>query len=544
MENQFEMIPKEKFAFVQSDQFLHDKKLQTKARSYLADALIRFRKNKSSVVAAFILGFLILFALFVPLLSPYTIDDRDPENRYVNYEPYIPSIAKLNWGIFDGSTTIESVKEADLKRYEAMGIESGMNPLIKMLDISGYDVKPTKNWVTGEITYENIPIYSASVNHYYLRGMENSITFSKKDMEAIIAWQNETGIRVVYPWVDLNDLGAKVSDDQTAPNVWYKITDEKGTPALDADGNFIPAYCTNKSLEAWEYTGKRVEGDDGSYIYAIGVNRGEDGNFSSCRARINYYNYYIYKMGHEPLYVFGTDNLCRDLFTAIGFGARFSLLFAVIVSLINLTIGAVYGAIMGYYGGKVDLIMDRVIDILDGMPFIVCCTLFTLHLQSDLENFFSTTFGISNMGTVTAFLLAFIATGWTGMAALTRKQFYRFKGQEYVMAARTLGASDKRLIFKHIFPNSLGTIITSCALVIPGVISSEMNLTYLNIIDLSDFAGTSIGELMNMGQQGSQYHPHALFFPALFVALLLICFNLFGNGLRDAFNPSNRGVDD
>lgn len=112
------------------------------------------------------------------------------------------------------------------------------------------------------------------------------------------------------------------------------------------------------------------------------------------------------------------------------------------------------------------------------------------------------------------------------------------------LAARTLGASDRRLMFKHIFPNSLGTIVTSCVLVIPGVISSETSLTYLGIINLSDFAGTSIGTLMSQGQSSMTTSPHAMFFPALFVSLLLICFNLFGNGLRDAFNPSTRGVED
>ena len=112
------------------------------------------------------------------------------------------------------------------------------------------------------------------------------------------------------------------------------------------------------------------------------------------------------------------------------------------------------------------------------------------------------------------------------------------------MAARTLGASDWRLMFKHIFPNSLGTIVTSCALVIPSVISSETSLTYLGIVNISAFAGTSIGTLLSQGQTSISSSPHAMFFPALYFALLLIAFNLFGNGLRDAFNPSTRGVED
>ena len=227
----------------------------------------------------------------------------------------------------------------------------------------------------------------------------------------------------------------------------------------------------------------------------------------------------------------GTDEYGRDLFDAIGTGARFSLVFAVLVSAINLTIGAIYGAIQGYYGGAIDLTMDRISDILSGVPSIVVMTLFKLHLAQKI-------------GVLPSVLFAFVLTGWIGMAALTRKQFYRFKSQEYIMAARTLGASDKRLMFKHIFPNSLGTMVTSCALVIPGVISSETSLTYLGIINLSSVVGTSIGELMECGQRAMAAAPHAMLFPALFISLLLISFNLFGNGLRDAFNPSTRGVED
>ena len=231
------------------------------------------------------------------------------------------------------------------------------------------------------------------------------------------------------------------------------------------------------------------------------------------------------------MYIFGTNELGQDLFTAIGIGARFSIVFAIVVSAINLTIGAIYGAIQGYYGGYVDLTMYYISDVLSGVPFIVTVTLFQLYLAE-------------KVGVAGSFLFAFVLTGWLGMAALTRKQFYRFKSQEFVLAARTLGASDWRLMFKHIFPNSLGTIITSCALIIPGVIGSETTLTYLGIINLSELVGTSIGVLMAQGQTSMTTAPHAMFYPALFLSLMLICFNLFGNGLRDAFNPSMRGAED
>ena len=127
-------------------------------------------------------------------------------------------------------------------------------------------------------------------------------------------------------------------------------------------------------------------------------------------------------------------------------------------------------------------------------------------------------------------------------------QFYRFKNQEYVLAARTLGASDARIMFKHIFPNGLGTIVTGAALVIPSMIYSETSLSYLGIINLEAGELTSVGTLINAGQKafqmGELYLAYVALFPCVFLALMMLSFNLFGNGLRDAFNPSLRGSED
>lgn len=184
----------------------------------------------------------------------------------------------------------------------------------------------------------------------------------------------------------------------------------------------------------------------------------------------------------------------------------------------------------GYYGGWVDLTMDRIADVLSGVPFMVVTTLFQLHLAK-------------TVGPVWSLIFAFILTGWIGMAQRVRMQFYRFKGQEYILAARTLGASDYRLMFKHIFPNSLGTIITGSVLVIPGVIFSESSLTYLGIVNLESSTMTSVGTMLANGKNYLSTDPYIILFPALFIALLEISFNLFGNGLRDAFNPSLRGAE-
>ena len=509
MENQFSHIPPEKFAFVQKDADIHDQKLETKSRGYFADAMVRFKKNESSVVAAYILLFLAIFAVVSPLISPY--DVREMDKRYVNAPPYVESLAKMGWSLFNGAVTHDSQNEASMDYWRGIAQETGHDPL---LGIISKQVKTVKS--RGK-TVENAT-YKIRTNKYFEIGMVYMV-LSYEEFTAIQRFQDETGLQVIYPYVDPKDI----KDITNNPNIWYKVSDAKGTPVKDENGGFIPVYSTNSASEGAPYTSIRIAGDDGSYIYSTRKS-------GAVQCRIEYYNYYQYVNGHAPQYYFGTNEKGQDLFCAIGMGARFSLIFAIVVSVIRFILGTIYGAIEGYYGGAVDMVMERISDVLSGIPFIVATTLFQLHLAQ-------------KVGTVPSFLFAYIATGWIGMAALVRKQFYRFKGQEYVLASRTLGASDWRLMFRHIFPNSLGTIITSCAMMIPGVIGSETSLTYLGIVNLSDFVGTSIGELMSLGQHSMTSSPHAMFFPALFFSLLMISFNLFGNGLRDAFNPTTRGED-
>lgn len=287
------------------------------------------------------------------------------------------------------------------------------------------------------------------------------------------------------------------------------------------------AIMTALNYAAPEYTSTRVEGDDGSFAYCKVGGSETSRNYS---VRISLYNYFRYKFGFEPEFFFGTNTKGQDILTRLASGARFSFILAIGVSSINMLIGAIYGAIQGYFGGAVDLVMDRISDVLNNVPFMVVTALFQLHLAK-------------RVGPVVALIFAFVLTGWIGMAARVRMQFYRFKGQEYILAARTLGASDFRLMFKHIFPNSLGTIITGSVLVIPGMIFSESSMTYLGIVNLESSTMTSVGTMLANGRDQLQINPHIILFPALYVSMLMISFNLFGNGLRDAFNPSLRGTE-
>ena len=247
----------------------------------------------------------------------------------------------------------------------------------------------------------------------------------------------------------------------------------------------------------------------------------------SYRVRLDLFKflYHVYDV-EEPEFWFGSDPQGRDLFTELWNGARISLLIAFSVALINILIGIVWGSISGYFGGTVDLVMERVSDILAGLPFMAILTLLLLR--------YGNTPGVV--------IVAFTLTGWLGIASLTRAQFYRYKNREYVLAARTLGASDSRIIIRHIFPNAVGTLITSLVLYIPAVIFSESTYSFLGIINYADVI--SVGRLLSTGQSVMKESFYQVLFPSIFISLLMLSFNLFGNGLRDAFNPSLRGVEE
>ena len=505
---EFPKIPKEKFAFVSDKDIFLDEAPKTLARGYFGDALIRFKENRSSVVAFWILVFLVAFAFFAPVISPYSLKDQD--KIYTSFPAFVPFFAERGMTFLGGARVYDSQNDASMLYWEGIAEETDMDPVIDV--IKTYET-PAKRRGEDIVRYT----YDIRVNAYYALGNVYKV-LSYNEFDKIQAWQNETGIQVIYPYVHPRDI----RDIRNNPNLWYKVN-EKGVAEVDEDGDFIPVYATQKEDEGAPYDSLRIEGDDGSYIYSVKKS-------GAVQCRVNYYNYYRYQNGHEPFYLFGTSLLGMDMFCAIGMGARFSLIFAAVVALINMTIGIFYGSVQGYYGGAVDMALDRICDILSGVPFIIVATLFQQHLAQ-------------KVGVVPSFIFAFVLTGWIGVAALTRKQFYRFKGYEFVLAARTLGASDKRLMFKHILPNAAGTLITSCALVIPAVISSETALSYLGIVDLSSFAGTTLGTLLSQGNASATTAPHTILWPSVFLGLLMISFNLFGNGLRDAFNPATRGTE-
>lgn len=514
-------IPPEKFEFVHSGERIADKKFEDKPIGYFKDAWIRFRKNHASVVATIIIICIVLFAFLTPIFNT-RYNARFMDSYYAKKAPRALALRPL--GIFDGGTT-RTFSEKGLIKAIAIGVgaedydgrsvslgeglESYYQPMLKIGD-------PIEKRAGKKITLT----FNGKIDTYLEVGFMY-LSLEQAEYQRIVQWEKDNNLHVFYPLVEDNNYNADAKD----ANNWYKT--KKNVPVrINEKGKAEElTYSPDTVLE--DNYKRDAEGNLVYYEYAGG------GNFETAqyKVRVLYYNYYRYKNGFEPNYLLGTDSQGYDLALRMAGGIKLSLLVAICVSFINFIIGAVYGAIEGYYGGLTDLIMERISDILSGVPFIIVATLFQIHLAA-------------KVGAVPSLLFAFVLTGWIGTAARVRTQFYRFKNQEYVMAARTLGARDSRIIWKHIFPNSLGTIITSCALVIPGVINSESMLSYLGIVKLGSAGSTSLGTLLSDASSIWTNYPHLMIYPALILSLLMICFNLFGNGLRDAFNPSLRGVED
>ena len=531
-----EVIEKSDFEFVQTDEKLHDQKFETKPVSFLKDSIRRFAKNKASIVGGCIILLIILFSIFGPL----TVQSSDafkadfPNGYDATFKNVLPKAFEAGTGFWDGCEW-EDIPENSYYYYKYT--DANYPKIITDAEAPTIGVDP--------VTKEETKTYHCYVDTYAL-GIKTVSKLTEAQYNALVEYdlKDDNELTIVKPyfeysnWVEeyeyqleaegvssfqIMQITANLNSKyQSNDSIYYKLVATKNdqgqytnqvVPLLDANGSVVPLYSVDSN---------------GDYMYGVNIN----GRYT---VRVDYLDYFEYKYGFIPKYYFGTNNLGQDLYLRTANGAAFSLLLGLCVTIINFLIGLVWGAIAGYYGGKVDLCMERLTDILSAIPSIVIMTLVSLNLKNNPS--------LGNIAPIVALLIGFVATGWIGTSATTRMQFYRYKGQEYVLASRTLGAKDRRLIFRHILPNAAGTLVTSTVLMIPSVIFSESTLTYLGIINLSLTTTTSLGTLLSEGQGVITSEPYLIVFPAIVISLLMISFNLFGNGLRDAFNTTLRGED-
>ncbi len=219
---------------------------------------------------------------------------------------------------------------------------------------------------------------------------------------------------------------------------------------------------------------------------------------------------------------FGTDSLGRDIFSRTWYGARISLFIGIAAALIDLVIGVIWGATAGYFGGRVDEYMMRIADILYGIPYLLVVILLMIVLPQ----------GLLTM------IIAMSLTGWINMARIVRGQVLQIKLSEFVLAARTLGSNNIKIMIRHLIPNTMGPILVTLTLTIPTAIFTEAFLSYLGLGVPAPLA--SWGTMSSEGLPSLVYYPWILFFPAFFICLVMMAFNVVGDGLSDALDPKEK----
>lgn len=230
----------------------------------------------------------------------------------------------------------------------------------------------------------------------------------------------------------------------------------------------------------------------------------------------------ISNQGPTRAHIFGLDQLGRDIFTRIWVGGRISITIGVVGTLIEILIGSIYGGISGYFGGKVDTVMMRIVEVITGIPYMIVVVLASIFFGQ----------GLGSM------IFALCITGWVSIARLIRGQVFQLKESEYVLASKVLGASPWRIITKHLIPNTIGIIIVYISFDIPSFIFAESFLSFVGLGIQPPM--TSWGAMCAFGQNQMDFYPHELIFPAIAICITMLAFNLLGDGLRDALDPRLR----
>ena len=632
------------FELVQENLKIHDKAFETKPTTFLKDAIKRFCKNKSSIVAFFIIGILVLLSIFLPIFSNKNITYVSVDESFL-----APKLFNVGTGFWDGTRKYTNIVYDEVNKVPADFYAPGVTNLKVLGDsyinttskygsggyavlvndtatnayMYSYPVQMSKegNYKVKVVMYD-LPNYNegaqaeyaiklrvaavddkgnSTFNFYDLRDFSKEYGTYEFDLSEVFE-QNNLDAAEASIYFDIKPV-VKNPEDRNAPKKSYVMVEQvlfsadetvsnfselETVSMIDANKALLLALDANKEKPVGYWTATATKNIYNvkvticeftydtyaepyclqEYVYApsdlndlrkkgycdyedndiagtfvvldedrcpvseiIDVRYTSKKPYKAIEVKCIVKKHLTYTHGGKeatytrvPKFLFGTDNQGHDVLKKSLAGLRTSLLLGVCTAAFCFAFGLVWGSISGYFGGTVDLLMERFCEILGGVPSTIVLTIAILKFGNNFVTFF----------------LALCLTGWMGVAGRTRTQFYRYKGREYVLASRTLGSSDLRLIFKHILPNSMGTIITGSVLMITSVIYSEATLAYLNL----GLQGTqSFGVMMSDNQQYLNSYSYLVLEPAIIISLLMISFNLFGNGLRDAFNPSLKGSE-
>lgn len=312
--------------------------------------------------------------------------------------------------------------------------------------------------------------------------------------------------------MDTNDITVMSSPVDLKPEDFRKIgSDEKQAEVIQRE-----------SLSAWRDAWRRLRANKMA-MTALGV-LGLIVIAAIVGPMISKYNYYsndLLNTNQKPSaeHWFGTDDLGRDMFVRTWYGARISLIVGLAAAMIDLFIGVIYGGIMGYFGGRVDNIMNKFSEILYAIPYLLVTILLLVVMEPSLPTI----------------ILALTITGWINMSWIVRGEIMQLKSREFVLASRSMGAGWRRLLFRHLLPNAMGPIIVTVTLSVPNAIFAEAFLSFLGLGVQAPIA--SLGSMINDALTGWLYYPWRMLFPAILISLTMLSFNIFGDGLRDALDP-------
>ncbi|MDQ0088419.1 oligopeptide transport system permease protein [Paenibacillus anaericanus] len=312
--------------------------------------------------------------------------------------------------------------------------------------------------------------------------------------------------------MDTNDITVMSSPVDLKPEDFRKIgSDEKQAEVIQRE-----------SLSAWRDAWRRLRANKMA-MTALGV-LGLIVIAAIVGPMISKYNYYsndLLNTNQKPSaeHWFGTDDLGRDMFVRTWYGARISLIVGLAAAMIDLFIGVIYGGIMGYFGGRVDNIMNKFSEILYAIPYLLVTILLLVVMEPSLPTI----------------ILALTITGWINMSWIVRGEIMQLKSREFVLASRSMGAGWRRLLFRHLLPNAMGPIIVTVTLSVPNAIFAEAFLSFLGLGVQAPIA--SLGSMINDALTGWLYYPWRMLFPATLISLTMLSFNIFGDGLRDALDP-------
>ncbi len=308
--------------------------------------------------------------------------------------------------------------------------------------------------------------------------------------------------------------------DPTPENTWPDIADDEFQLLADngRDSDLISRPSKSYWQDAWSRFRKDPLAMLGLFIIIVIA---VAAIFGPVFSQYSYDGQNIANQNQPPSseHWFGTDKFGRDIFVRTLYGARISLTIGVVAAAINMVIGVIYGGISGFFGGKTDMVMMRIVDILYGVPDLLYIILLMMFLGNTLQSI----------------LLALSLTYWLGTARIVRAQVITLKYQEYTLAARATGSSNLRILFKHLIPNSMGPIIVTVTFLVPSAIFAEAFLSFLGIGIQVPMA--SWGTLVNDAIPALFTKPYQMLFPALAISVTMFALNFIGDGLRDALDP-------